>query len=282
MAHNNPRTWERVFSFQGKKLFYNRIPYNHISERCVEIPIAFDFLAHLENKSKILEIGNVLSLYENSLSDFVGIRDRRIVDKFEVALGVDNVDLMDLPSEEKYPSIVCISTVEHIGQSVEPTGNYGEQNEVHDLEAPLKAIAKIYDILSVEGKALITVPFGKLTDSNWFVLFSIEYLRLLETKFGVPKEALSLSFLQRVDMQPNEVNPYQIWVESKEEDLVEVEYGPYGGANAICIVELIKLSDTFILDINVPATPLVYEKPREEQRQWRILCTPNEVWDCLS
>src|SRR5437763_11636983 len=50
MVHDQPRTWERDFSFQGKKLFYNRILYNHISERCVEIPIAFDFLANLKNK----------------------------------------------------------------------------------------------------------------------------------------------------------------------------------------------------------------------------------------
>jgi len=278
--------WERTFSFQRRKLFYNSIPYNHISERCVEIPIAFDFLAHLKNKSKILEIGNVLSYYENSLSDFIGLRDRRIVDKFEVCLGVDNVDLMDLPSEEKYSSIVSISTVEHIGQGITPQREYGEQNSVNDLESPLKAIAKIYDLLSVEGQALITVPFGKLTNFGWFIQFSTHYLRLLETKFRVPKEAISLSFLKRSAIEQVGNNSHQLWVESKEQDLAEIEYGTSGGgANAISIIELTKLSDNFVLDINVPSTSLVYQKPREHtnnNKQWRKKCVPNDVWDCLS
>jgi len=262
MAYNNSNIWERHFFFQGRKLFYNRIPYNHISERCVEIPIAFDFLARLKDKSKILEIGNTLSYYENSLSDFIGIRDRRIVDKFEVGSGVDNIDLMDLPSEEKYSSIVSISTVEHIGQGLTPTREWGEQNKVRDLEAPLKAIAKIYDLLSIEGRALITVPFGKLIDYGWFLQFSTEYLHLLEAKFGVPKEAISLSFLKRLAMQQSGNNPYQLWIEANEHDLADVSYGTYGpAASTIAIIELIKLSYKFVLDINVPFTPLFYEKP---------------------
>ena len=281
-----PSIWERTFSFQGRKLFYNTIPYNHISERCVEIPIAFDFLAYLKNKSKILEIGNVLSYYENSLSDFIGLRNRRIVDKFEACLGVDNVDLMDLPSEEKYSSIVSISTVEHIGQGITPKGEYGEQSSANDLESPLKAIAKVYDLLMVQGQALITVPFGKLTNFGWFIQFSTHYLRLLETKFRVPKKAISLSFLKRSTIEQVGNNSHQLWIESKEQDLAEVEYGTSGGgANAISVIALTKLSDNFVLDINVPSTPLVYQKPPEHtnnNQQWRKKFVSNDVWDCLS
>lgn len=275
MVHSQPNIWKRDFSFQGKKFFYNRIAYNHLAERCVEIPIAFDFLAHLKNKSNILEVGNTLMHYENSLSDFIGIRHRRIIDKFEVGLGIDNVDLMDLPSEEKYSTIISISTVEHVGQGPTPTGAYGEQNKVGDLEAPLKAIAKIHDLLDVEGKALVTVPFGKLTDGGWYVQFSGEYLRLLETKFGVPKGAMFISCLKRLAREQSEKNPYELWIEAKEEDLAEVEYGAsWPGANAIAIIELIKFSNTFIIDVNVPSTPLVYEEPCESQlkreHEWRM------------
>jgi hypothetical protein len=66
--------WKRTFTFKGKELYYNRIRFNNPTERAVEISVAFDFIANLQNAQKILEIGNVLSHYENSLSDNIGIR----------------------------------------------------------------------------------------------------------------------------------------------------------------------------------------------------------------
>jgi cyclopropane fatty-acyl-phospholipid synthase-like methyltransferase len=63
-------------------------------------------------------VGNVLSYYENSLSERDGVIKRRIIDKFEIDIGVDNEDLMTLESEEKYDAIVSVSTVEHIGQGL--------------------------------------------------------------------------------------------------------------------------------------------------------------------
>src|SRR5687767_7665995 len=114
--------WEVNFNFKGKELPYNRIQYNNPSERAVEVPIGFDFLANIIKSARVLEVGNVLSYYENSLSQHTGVISRKIVDKFERELGVDNEDLMLLGSEEKYDAIVSISTVEHIGQGVTPVG----------------------------------------------------------------------------------------------------------------------------------------------------------------
>jgi len=254
--------WREDFIFRGKKLFYNRIQYNNFAERAVEIPIAFDFLANLRKQYSILEVGNVLSNYENSLSDYFGIRSRRIIDKFEVGLGIENIDLMEFPDEEKYYVIVSISTIEHVGQGISPLGDFGERKMAADLEAPLKAIAKIYDMLHVGGKALITGPFGKLTDGDWFIQFSTEYLNLLITKFGIPKEALSVSFLRRIATQLNPDNPYQLWIEADEKELSKTEYnGSWDGAGAVAVIELTKVSDRFLLSLNVPPTPLIYEPP---------------------
>jgi hypothetical protein len=259
---NHPINWEREFFFQKNFLFYNRIPYNHYAERAVEIPIAFDFLTHLSDKTSILEVGNVLLYYENSLSDSIGIRSRRIIDKFEVTMEVDNVDLMDLTSREKYHTIVSISTVEHVGQGLDPSGGYGEREKVLDLEAPLKAVVKIYDLLDLGGKAFITVPFGKLIDGGWYVQFSSEYLRLLTTKYGIPDSAISLSYLMRIAMERSGDNPRQLWVEAKEEELSNVEYNVgWVAAGAIALIELTKISNTFVLEMNVPPTLLVYETP---------------------
>ncbi|GEM_PF-1679567 len=262
------RTWKSNFIYQGKHLPYNRIGYNNTGERAIEIPIAFNFLATLEKKDKILEIGNTLSHYENSLSEYIGIRPRRIVDKFEVALGVDNVDFMDIPSEEKYDVIVSVSTVEHIGQGIEPSSQaYGEQIQIRDIEAPLKAIAKIYDLLSVGGKALITVPFGKLIDFGWFIQFNQEYLDILVTKHHIPEKAIFHSFMRILDMDMASSNPREIWVEEKAESLVNVEYNyPYPCANAIAVIKLTKLVEQFYINPNIIATPISYYQPVDSQK----------------
>jgi hypothetical protein len=256
-----PASWSRQFTFRGKTHFYNRIPFNNRAERAVEIPIAFDFLARQQHKETILEVGNVLQYYENALSDSLCIRYRRIVDKFEVGCGVDNVDIIDLNPGEKYQAIVSVSTVEHVGQSCSPLGQFGEQNKVADLEAPLKAIAKIYDLLAIGGRALLTVPFGKLTDGGWYVQFSSDYLDLLVKTYDIPQEALSVGFLKRVARGPGRSNPYQLWVETGAEELSNVCYEDiWSGARAIAVIELTKLSRPFSLNLAVPPTPLLYKR----------------------
>ena len=261
--------WKRTFSFNKKEFNYNRIKFNNPTERAVEIPIAFNFLADLNKPASVLEVGNVLSHYENHLSETLGITSRRIVDKFELEVGVDNEDLMHLSSEEKYDAIVSLSTVEHIGQKGDPSGGYGEQQENRDLEAPLKAIAKIYDLLAPDGKALITVPFGKLIDGEWYIQFSKEYLYLLGKKYGIPKEAVSVNCLKLIDRETNGSSFNVLWEELDALELSYVEYGsPFSQANAIAVIELSKLSSDFHLKLNVEPSPLLYNMPYETRTEF--------------
>ncbi|MEG5002967.1 hypothetical protein QUB17_04795 [Microcoleus sp. B5-C4] len=261
--------WKRTFFFTQKEFYYNRIRFNNPTERAVEIPIAFNFLADLKKPASILEVGNVLSHYENHLSETLGITSRRIVDKFEVEVGVDNEDLMNLPSAQKYDAIVSLSTVEHIGQKGDPSGGYGEQEENRDLEGPLKAIAKIYDILAPDGKALITVPFGKLIDGEWYIQFSKEYLYLLGKKYGIPKEAVSVNCLKLIDRETNGSSFNVLWEELDALELSYVEYGsPFSQANAIAVIELSKLSSDFHLKLNVEPSPLLYNMPYETRTEF--------------
>jgi len=261
--------WKRTFFFNNQEFYYNRINFNNPTERAVEIPIAFNFLATINKPSSILEVGNVLSHYENHLSETLGITSRRIVDKFEVELGVDNEDLMNLPSEEKYDAIVSLSTVEHIGQKGDPSGGYGEQQENRDLEGPLKAIAKIYDLLAPDGKAVITVPFGKLIDGEWYIQFSKEYLYLLDKKYGIPKEAVSVNCLKLIDRETTDRGFNVLWEELDALELSYVEYGsPFSQANAIAVIELSKLSSDFHLKLNVEPSPLLYNMPYETRTEF--------------
>jgi len=263
------KEWKRTFVFNKQEFYYNRIRFNNPTERAVEIPIAFNFLAALNKPASVLEVGNVLSHYENHLSERLGITSRRIVDKFEVEVGVDNEDLMDLPSDQKYDAIVSLSTVEHIGQKGDPSGGYGEQEENRDLEGPLKAIAKIYDLLAPDGKALITVPFGKLIDGEWYIQFSKEYLYLLGKKYGIPKEAVSVNCLKLIDRETNGSSFNVLWEELDALELSYVEYGsPFSQANAIAVIELSKLSSDFHLKLNVEPSPLLYNMSYETRTEF--------------
>jgi hypothetical protein len=252
--------WDRRFTFQGKKLFYNRIDFNNRAERAVEVPIAFDFLAQRAHAGNALEVGNVLQHYENGLSDLLRIRERRIVDKFEAGEGIDRIDIMDVDPAEKYSTIISISTLEHVGQSCAPSGEFGEQKRATDLEAPLKAIAKIYDLLAPDGAALLTVPFGKLIDGGWYIQFSLDYLDLLCSKYGIPQEAISVQYLKNVAREAVWKNPYQQWLEVEPQELGAIRYDTLaGGARAIAVITLIRQEQPFILNLAQPQTPLVYE-----------------------
>jgi hypothetical protein len=262
MAQDSMR-WSREFTFRGKKLLYNRIPFNNRAERVVEVPIAFDFLGRQESKERMLEVGNTLQYYENALSDVVGIRYRRIVDKFEVGPGITNIDIMDIDPEETYQTIISISTVEHVGQHCSPTGKYGVHKQASDFEAPLKAIAKIYGLLAPGGHALLTVPFGRLTDGGWYIQFSRDYLELLVTSYGVPREGLAVNFLKFVALEPRWSNTRQVWVEAKAEELGDVRYDNFwSAARAIAVIELTKVERPFALNLMAAPTALQYRRSR--------------------
>lgn len=237
------------FSFKGQQLAYNQSTHNNYGERAVEIPIAFDWLAQLSDTSAICEIGNVLANYEQLYDPEGRYAGRQIVDKFERGERIDNIDVLDLPAERRYSAIISISTVEHVEQ--EHSSEHLFLNR--DLEAPLKAIAKIFDLLAPGGRALITVPFGRLLDGRWYIQFSAEYLRLLVTSYGIPEAALSVTCLRRL------IAPVQCWAEATIEELEHCEYyAPMPYANAIAVIELTRQPATFQLQLQTPAAALAY------------------------
>lgn len=256
-------SWQETFLFKGQPLFYNLSEYNNFGERAVEVPIAIHFLNSLPKDARILEVGNVLAYYPQLLPEHhSAIQSRKIIDKFEVYPGVENFDLMALSSLEKYDAIASISTVEHIGQGVMPSGAYGEKIAVRDLEAPLKAIAKIYDLLRVGGQALITVPYGKLMDVEWLVQFSQNYLELLTSHYEIPEQALVITIVKRVAMELLSDCPRHLWVECESNDAKEIEWNwPWPFANAIAAIEMTKLPEPFNLNLEKISTPFVYHQP---------------------
>ncbi|MDN4523626.1 hypothetical protein [Fictibacillus fluitans] len=244
------------FNMNGKQFYYSKSSYNNFSERSIEVPVAKDFFNKYKEK-KILEVGNVFKNYNNEKVTW------DVIDKFEVSPNVLNIDLMDYEPVNKYDAIVSVSTIEHIGQTTEPTGTYGENTLDKDREAPLKAIIKIYNLLKLEGEAFITVPYGKLVDFKWLIQFNKEYLYLLFAKFGLPKEDVNFIFYKKTDMELMGNPPVQLWEQVNMEQLSDTKFdSPFPCANGIVFIFIKRTkSKDIILNINQPETNLFYNDP---------------------
>jgi hypothetical protein len=133
-------------------------PYNTtaLNERAVELAMVHGFVLAREHDlyptpaaeagvlGRCLEVGNVLSHYE----DYIVLPPRRVVDRFEVAPGVENIDVFDIKGT--YDTIISISTIEHVG--VDDGRGYPG--------AALDAIFHLRSLLAPGGRFFCTFPTG--------------------------------------------------------------------------------------------------------------------------
>jgi SAM-dependent methyltransferase len=129
-----------TFEFAGRErpLFVHRYNATWQNERAVEMPLVLEAL----DASPLLEIGNVLAHY--------GHRGHVVVDKYERAPGVLNVDALDFAPPERFARIVSLSTIEHMGFD----------EEVRDEGKPRRAVAHLRSLLAPGGRMLVTFPLG--------------------------------------------------------------------------------------------------------------------------
>jgi hypothetical protein len=151
--------------------FVHSYNYTWLNERAVEVPLVWPAVQQqyqAGHSGAVLEIGNVLSHYFPT--------HHTVVDKYEVAAGVINRDIVDFQPHQKYRLIVAISTLEHVGWDEEP----------RDKAKFGKAIAHLQTLLESGGKLLITVPLG-------YSPYCDAYLN------SVASQKLTWTALQRVD-----------------------------------------------------------------------------------
>ncbi|ALA59888.1 SAM-dependent methyltransferase [Nitrospira moscoviensis] len=191
-----------TFQFSTHHLKYFRHTYNlaYQNERTVEIPIAEWFLRAQKCDARILEVGNVLRNY--------GFSQRRdILDKYDAAPGLINMDVVDFLPEQKYDAIISISTLEHVGWD-EPE---------HDPGKIPAAIKNLRDkCLSPGGTMLVTLPLG-------YNPFFDEYLERGGTLFS------ECYYLKRVSVDNR-------WEQTEYSKVSGAKFGePYNNANAMFI-----------------------------------------------
>ena len=131
------------FQLSGAEVSYVDSWHNWtwLNERAVEVSIAQSALAAVE-PSRAIEIGAVLPHYGNN--------DHRVIDKYEVGDGIEQLDIFDLPAKPFYELVLCISTLEHVGWD-EPD---------RDAELALAACEHLKKLVAPGGELLITVPVG--------------------------------------------------------------------------------------------------------------------------
>lgn len=188
----------RKFKFQGNLYSYFYHPYNRTwcDERIIEIPIIWRIIKGRKGM-KILEVGNVLSHYFSI--------NHEVVDKYEKAKGVKNIDIINFRTEQKYDLIVSISTLEHIGWDEKP-------------KKPAKifqAIKNLKNILVEDGQIIATIPLGQNS-------FLDSILKTKKTFFNQQYYFKRISFNK--------------WIEANREDIKYVRYNqPYPAANGLMI-----------------------------------------------
>lgn len=180
-------------------LFDHKYNKTITNERAVELPVAFDWFGDCAFGSDGLEVGNVLAHYDAGRE----LPSRRIVDQFEKARGVDNVDVLTI--DGSYDWIVSISTVEHVREGKNPWG-------------AVAALCYLRGMLRTGGRMLVTVGLGQNPVLDQFIM----------GPFGA---APTVYVRERgAELSDN------VWTPGVPDAAARV-YGPEHGANALWIGE---------------------------------------------
>jgi len=142
-----------TFEFQGRNYYYlfppisSFLPYEFVcswkNERAVLIPILWESVKkYLQEKKTILEVGNVLS--------YIFKIEHDVLDKYEIADGVINEDVVDFKPSKQYDLIVSIFTLQSVGWDETPK----EPMKV------LRAVENLRSLLAPGGQMIVTLPLG--------------------------------------------------------------------------------------------------------------------------
>jgi len=126
---------------QRHRYLYHRYKLSWLTERAVEVPVAQAEVDRCAG-GRILEVGHVLGHYRGNA--------HVVVDKYERAPGVLNLDVLDLGDLGPFDLIVAVSTLEHVGHDESP----------RDPGAAPRAVAALRKRLAPGGRLLVTIPAG--------------------------------------------------------------------------------------------------------------------------
>lgn len=166
-----------------------------LDERIVEYPW---FFSRLKEKEKIiLDAGAALNHWE--ILNLTCLRDRKVYIStlsYEQFYAVSShtpsyifEDLRNLSfKDEFFDTVVCISTLEHIGMDNTFLYTTDIHKKENDEYAFLKAIQELRRVLKEGGTLYLTVPYGKYKNYKWFQIFDAQMVLLIKKEFMAAQE----------------------------------------------------------------------------------------------
>lgn len=207
------------FSRVHKSLF--KLPYQPYgfkeTERVIEIPWALSCIE--SNDQRVLDVGYAFAedrylneLVNLNLDELHGV-DYVLNEHRSAKILKKQADLrtMDCYPENYFDVILCVSTIEHVGHNNDVY--FEEKGFERDFDGDLKALRNLAKILKPKGKLVISVPYGKKVDYNWFVQYDEGHLNRL-LKFQGLKTLKKDLFVYR----------NRGWSSAEEGDLRKIEY----------------------------------------------------------
>jgi ubiquinone/menaquinone biosynthesis C-methylase UbiE len=178
-SNGNSNNNRRSTSSKIKRLDVHGLLAGVTSERLVEYEFVARNLMSSQKQAAILDIGPGSSILAEAISKFG--KGKWAV--FRIDIAKSNCDLrMDASMtgfrKAVFDQVICISTIEHIGIATEYTGYY------NDEDGDIKTIKEIVRILKKGGNAIITVPYGKVTETTHRVYDRHALSRLLDVDTG--------------------------------------------------------------------------------------------------
>jgi len=160
-----------------------------IDERCVEYPWLF---ANLRDQPEILlDAGSTLNhefilnspLIQQKLIHILTLGPEELC-FWKRGISYLFHDIRDIPIRDSYyDTIVCLSTLEHIGcdNMIYTRDAYHCENRREDF---LRVMEELRRVLKPKGILLLTVPFGRYRHFGWFQQFDRQMLSKAVTAFG--------------------------------------------------------------------------------------------------
>ncbi|MFI5250785.1 MAG: hypothetical protein ACHQQQ_00010 [Bacteroidota bacterium] len=209
-----------MFKSNQENIVQFTLPYQPYAfkdtERAIEIPWG---LSCLRSDEVVLDVGYAYAepRYINEitnlpLKDLYGydiVVNEGISPKIKKYQG--DLRKIECFSDSFFDSILCISTIEHVGFNNDVY--FKEDKFIKSYDDDLIAIVELTKILKSHGKLIITVPFGKRVDYEWFIQYDSNRLHRLINR--------SSCYVHQLDFFIYENHG---WSLCKEIDLADIEY----------------------------------------------------------